>query len=392
MRVLFVTAVLPPHYFVMVPFAWALRAAGHEVCVATQPELVDTVARSGLPAVSVGAETHFAGRYRDRAESSAPRSGDPKVLFCDIADGMADDLVAFARDWRPDAVVWEPATLAGPLAAAACGAVSLRYLWGPDIVGRGIGRDNLPPQFAQLFERFGMRLDDMPDWWNIDATPDEAQVTGNSRRLPVRYVPYSGSGHVPDWVLEKPGRPRVCVTLGISMIEVAGAETFFLPRVLEALSCLDVELVAAVVPSQRPLLGEVPDGVRVAEDCALYKLLPSCDLVIHHGGAGSMLMAALNGVPQLTLTQMPDQNFYSAHLLHTGASIHLTNDRADADTLREAVTRLLGAPSYREAAAEVRRSMLDRPTPAECVPIVERLVADATAPTPASPLSLRGAS
>ncbi|WP_399930812.1 nucleotide disphospho-sugar-binding domain-containing protein [Streptomyces kanamyceticus] len=378
MRVLFVTAVLPSHYFVMAPFAWALRAAGHEVRVATQPELVETVARSGLPVISMGEDADFARRFRNRARARGPRSGDPKELFCDIADGMADDLVAFARAWRPDAVVWEPATLAGPLAAAACDAVSLRYLWGPDIVGRGIGRGNLPPRFAELFERFGMRLEDVPDWWNLDACPDDAQVTGNTQRLPVRYVPYSGAGHVPAWVLRSSGRPRVCVTLGITMTEVAGEETFFVPKVLEALSGLDVELVAAVVPSQRRLLGEVPDGVRIAEDCALYKLVPSCDLVVHHGGVGSMLTAALNGVPQLMITQMPDQGFFSTHLARTGAGVHLAGDQANPKTLRETVSRMLEDLSCREAAAGVRQSMLARPTPAECVPIVEGLVAEAT--------------
>jgi UDP:flavonoid glycosyltransferase YjiC (YdhE family) len=419
--VLFVTAVLPSHYFVMAPFAWALRAAGHEVCVAAQPELVETVARSGLPVVPVGGEADFAARYRDQtatrpadvatrpADVAAPyrdqaaarpadagirpadagaRPGDPKALFCTVADGMADDLVDFARAWRPDAVVWEPTTLAGPLAAAACGAVSLRYLWGPDIVGRGIGRHNLPPQFAELFARFGIDLDALPEWWNIDACPDGLQVDGTTRRVPVRYVPYSNSQHVPGWFLRRGGRPRVCVTLGITMTEVAGGRSFFAPRVLDALAALDVDLVTAVVPAQRPLLDRVPEGVRVVEDGALHMLLPSCDLVIHHGGVGSMLTAALYGLPQLTITQMPDQSFYSAHLSRTGASVHLTGDQADPETLRAVVRRLLHDPSYRRAADGIRRAMLSRPTPQQIVPTVERLVAAArdAAPTRTSPL------
>jgi UDP:flavonoid glycosyltransferase YjiC (YdhE family) len=372
--VLFVTAVLPSHYFIMAPFAWALRAAGHEVYVAAQPELVETVTRSGLPVVPVGGQAEFASRYRGKAERGRH---DPKVLFCDLADSMADEVVAFAREWQPDAVVWEPTTLAGPLAAQVCGAVSLRYLWGPDIVGRGIGRDNLPPEFTGLLKRFGIALEDLSEWWNLDACPEGAQVEGTANRIPVRYVPYSSAGHVPHWAVRTTGRPRVCVTLGITMLQVSSTNTFFAPQVLKELSALDVELVTAVVAAQRDLLGEVPEGVKVAEDSALYALMPSCDLVIHHGGVGSMLTAALHGVPQLTLTQMLDQGFFAKHLERTGASIHRTWADTDGEVLRATVTTMLEDPSYRQAAAQVRDSMLARPTPAECIPIVERLVADA---------------
>lgn len=381
MRVLFVTAVLPSHYFVMAPFAWALRAAGHEVCVATQPELVETVARSGLPVVSVGGEAAFAERYR-RQDDGRPRSADPKVLFCDVADGMADDLVSFAHRWQPDAVVWEPSTFVGPLTAQLCGAVSLRCLWGPDIIERGVGRDKLPAEFAELFARFGVDLSQVPPWWTVDVCPDDAQVVSDpEHRIRARFVPYSSAGRVPEWGVRRPeGRPRVCVTLGITMTEVSGRNAFFAPQVLRALSELDVELVTAVVPEQRELLGEVPDGVRVAEDCALYELVPHCDLVVHHGGVGSMLTAALNGVPQLTLTQMPDQTFFAAGLVRSGASVHLPFADADDETLRATVSRLLQDPSYRAAAAQVREHIRSRPTPSECVPLVERLVADAGRP------------
>ncbi|HZN74657.1 MAG TPA: glycosyl transferase family 28, partial [Micromonosporaceae bacterium] len=47
MRVLFTTFAWPSHYFPMVPLAWALQAAGHEVRMTSQPELLPTMRRSG---------------------------------------------------------------------------------------------------------------------------------------------------------------------------------------------------------------------------------------------------------------------------------------------------------------------------------------------------------
>src|ERR1700690_1554447 len=55
MRVLFLT---PPairsHLYIQAPLAWALRTAGHDVRVASQPDLIDDIMRTGLTAVSVG--------------------------------------------------------------------------------------------------------------------------------------------------------------------------------------------------------------------------------------------------------------------------------------------------------------------------------------------------
>ena len=43
MRVLVTTAAEKPHFLGLVPLAWALRSAGHEVVVASQPELAGAV-------------------------------------------------------------------------------------------------------------------------------------------------------------------------------------------------------------------------------------------------------------------------------------------------------------------------------------------------------------
>jgi UDP:flavonoid glycosyltransferase YjiC (YdhE family) len=56
MRVLFTTFAWPSHYYPMVPLAWALRLAGHEVRMTSQPELLPTMRASGLPVTPVGTD------------------------------------------------------------------------------------------------------------------------------------------------------------------------------------------------------------------------------------------------------------------------------------------------------------------------------------------------
>ncbi len=72
MRVLFTTFAWPSHYFPMVPLAWACRAAGHEVRMASQPELADLMRRSGLPYVTVGRDVDIVGRHRAEMAAAPP--------------------------------------------------------------------------------------------------------------------------------------------------------------------------------------------------------------------------------------------------------------------------------------------------------------------------------
>ena len=53
MRVLIVTFPWKTHLFHLVPLAWSLRTAGHEVRVATEPDLLGAVTGAGLTADSL---------------------------------------------------------------------------------------------------------------------------------------------------------------------------------------------------------------------------------------------------------------------------------------------------------------------------------------------------
>ena len=46
MRVLFAAHAERTHFYSMIPLAWALRTAGHEVYVASQPALTDDITHS----------------------------------------------------------------------------------------------------------------------------------------------------------------------------------------------------------------------------------------------------------------------------------------------------------------------------------------------------------
>ncbi|RCV47357.1 activator-dependent family glycosyltransferase, partial [Marinitenerispora sediminis] len=157
MRVLMTSFAQNAHFNGTVPLAWALRTAGHEVRVASQPALTTDITTAGLTAVPVGADHHLDTVMRHAGPAMFAPLRDPDFLenrpdrldldllrywdtvFTSMVysqangDTMVDDLVDFARHWRPDLVVWEPFTFAGAVAARVCGAAHARLLSFPDM-------------------------------------------------------------------------------------------------------------------------------------------------------------------------------------------------------------------------------------------------------------------
>ncbi|MEU9111238.1 nucleotide disphospho-sugar-binding domain-containing protein [Streptomyces sp. NPDC048483] len=381
MRLLFVTSALASHHFTMVPLAWSAMAAGHSVQVVTSPDLAPVAVRSGLPVRTAGPSVDFERLHRDMVGRVARGElrYDPKLLFCRVADAMADEVVALARIWRPDAVVWDPAAFAGPLAAAVTGALSVRCLWGVDILGRGATLvERLPAAFHELFGRFGQEVPEDPDWWTVDPCPPSIVPDSlRHRRLPVRYVPYSPNGKVPAGLFERGERARVCLTFGsgIAMREFVTGPGFGESPLLQGLRDLDAELRLAVSAADRAALGDVPDFVRVVSSCPLGALLPTCDAVVHHGGDGTLFTSALSGVPQLAIPYLPDLRFGSARFAQTGAVRTIEVDELSGPLARSHVRDLLRGQEYRASAARLREEMVAQPSPHEVVGQLAKLAA-----------------
>src|SRR5688500_2073889 len=108
MRVLFTTWAWPSHYFPLVPLAWALRSAGHEVLMTSQPDLLPPMRASGLPAVAVGRCVDAAAAHRKarrQATAEAPRTrpqpaGQPR--WSANGESVADRVAAGPLGADPD--------------------------------------------------------------------------------------------------------------------------------------------------------------------------------------------------------------------------------------------------------------------------------------------------
>jgi len=425
MRVLFTTFAAKTHMYAQVPLAWALHTAGHEVRLASQPDLAETITRTGLTAVPVGDPLNLEEQITEvnenveedgRGQSEADVGLDMSetrperltweytlnvftamtslVFQNECPEKMMDDLVRFAREWKPDLVIWDTMTFAAPVAARACGAASARLLYGLDLVGkmRSTFLDLLshrPPELRDdplrewltwTLERYGCDFEEevVTGQWTIDQIPPSMRFGVDLQYVPVRYVPYNGPATVPEWLREEPKRKRVCVTLGLSHRDERGGDKASIEDLLEAVADLDIEVVATLDAKQLDKLENVPENVRVVDFVPLNSLLPTCSAVIHHGGSGTLTTSMLHGVPQLVVPAMMwDSTNTARHLEECGAGLYVRDvDRLSGGELRSSLIRLLEEPSFAEGAARLRREMIGTPSPNEIVPVLEKLTAE----------------
>nr|AGS49618.1 UDP-glucose 4-epimerase [uncultured bacterium esnapd12] len=410
MRVLLTSFAHRTHFQGLVPLAWALRTAGHDVRVASQPALTDAIVGAGLTAVPVGsdhrlfdispeaaAEVHrystgldFFGRAAELRswqfllgmEQTTARWVHPVVNN----RSFVAELVDFAQQWRPDLVLWEPFTFAGALAARACGAAHARLLWGSDLSGWFRGqflarRAEQPPNarpdplgswLAELAAQFGLAFSEdlAVGQWSIDQLPASFRLETGLETVTVRHVPYNGTSVVPDWLKKGGGPRRVCVTGGFSGLGLSADPGQF-ARTVATLARFDGEVV---VTGSGLSDAAVPDNVRLVDFVPMNVLLASCAAVIHHGGAGTWATALHHGVPQISVAHEWDCMLRGQQTAMLGAGLFLRPDEVDAELLADALTQVVDDPAYAENAGKLRREAMADPPPRDVIPRLEELM------------------
>lgn len=387
----------------MVPIGWALTAAGHDVRVLCDPSQSGTVAGAGLTPVGVleGGDIAVANRMQYYWQAVRgqwpypwlplhPLSGtqldhlagfdfkDYRARIEPVAAARArrtfDAAVSYTRFWRPDLVLHDPTSLEGLLAAKVTGTPAAMGLWGPTGTEEAEYMRIVPTDFTGSFPRYGLgelSLDMVEHV--IDPCPPALAPATAAKRLPVGYVPYNGTGTLPGWLLEPRSRKRVCVAWSTALTNMSGPQSYLLPSILRSLAGLDIEVVITATAQDVTALGHVPDNVRVLERFPLRLLLPSCDAIVHHGGAGTTMTALWAGIPQLALTFAPEQTVNGQRVTATGAGLHMLGHLADESSILMAVRKLLTEP-YAQSARSLRLESTRQPTPAELVSTLEFMV------------------
>jgi UDP:flavonoid glycosyltransferase YjiC (YdhE family) len=377
MRVLFTTQPAASHWYQLVPLAQAMESAGHEVAFASTPGFCPTMEAERFQSFRAGADEteEEAQQIRDqvaRSKELPPQVPAMRYGFAGIrADRMLPDLLDIIRDWHPHVVVREHTEFAGCVAAERAGIPHATYqLAAParfffraveEPLNRLLASVGLPGgtpgEPAGTLYRYLMLYPRPASLWNPDVpVPDTMHA--------FRYTGFNQSGHeaLPEWVGELEERPTVYATLGTTW----NNRTDILSAILEGLREEPVNLILTVGRNRDPLeFGAQPAHVHIERYIPQDMLLPRCDLVVTHGGSGTMLDALSLGLPMVMVPISADQPVNAQLCADLGvARVVSPEGRTEqelAQEIRDATQAMLHDPAYRENAQRLQKEMEELP-------------------------------
>ncbi|HOZ59473.1 MAG TPA: glycosyltransferase [Nakamurella multipartita] len=381
MRILVAAIPAYGHLFPVLPLAAACAAAGHQVTVATGAPFLGRLPWPTVPGIAAGVELDAVVQETQRRHPDRHGPDLAVAMFADttaeLVSGALDEV--FARS-RPDLVIFEAMNVGAAVAAdrhdiPAVGfaiglapfVVDLIHTAVRDFQGHfWIDRGRPVPTGTGLL---GAAL--------IDPSPPSLAVTDGPAsavpRWPIRSVAYTdGSSRIPDWLVDNRSRPVIYLTLGT----VSFGAVEVIRRAIDQIEPLPVDLLVAVGPEGDPAaLGAVGARVHVERFVPQAQVLERIEVIVHHGGTGTVLGAAAAGVPQLILPQGADQFLNADLVTRAGIGRALRADEQLGGAITDAVRVLLDAGPPRQRAAQLRAEIAGMPAPEAIVSQLEKLVA-----------------
>ncbi|WP_328710931.1 glycosyltransferase [Microbispora hainanensis] len=350
----------------MVPVLWALRSAGHDVRVAAPPFFASTVLQAGLPVVACSSQVTEESSLRPTAMEKTPvsPSNGADVLgihrrFTRIAHAMGDDVEELTRWWAPDVVISDSMDVAGRRVASAHGLPHVEHRWGLAIPDepRRLSAEDVFGEESREWPGMGEK----PSALVLDPCPPTLQRPDARPEFPVRYVPFNGPALLSRRpAASAPGRPRVVITLGtiVSADPDAGA---LLRSAVDAAERLGAEVVVA--SDRRTVPEDLTRRVPVARWLPIGLVAGECDLVIHHGGSGTMMSALACGRPQVLSPAFLDQCDNAERIEAVGAGRVVERSYATCAGFEQAMREVLTDPAFRLSAESLQAEIFQAPPP-----------------------------
>jgi UDP:flavonoid glycosyltransferase YjiC (YdhE family) len=377
-RVLFSCIPSEGHFSPLLPLARALAARGHEVAFAVAESWRFRPAEEGFDSFAAGpdaGDVHARFEPERREIFTLPPEQRRPLQFSGLFGRMhapekLGELLLVARGWGAEAIVFDSADLAAPIAAAVLDVPTVNHSFGAMIPFKALER--AAAVVEPLWRQHALEPDAHAGAFGglfVDIAPESFAWERPLGRV-VRMRPAPGAaGTAPAW-LDELGEPLVYVTLGTVWNR---AEVFRL--LLDGLEGDFSALLTTGRDVDPASLGPPPPRVRVERFVPQAHVLPRCAAVVSHGGSGTTLAALAHGLPLVLVPQAADQFDNAARAEAAGAATVLRPEELTAEALRAGVERVLGEPAFEAAARRIAAEIERMGTPDEVAAAVEEHVA-----------------
>lgn len=365
------------------PLARALDEAGHDVAFATTPDGCAGIAANGVRCWPVGSD-ESAQEVAERGKRLAALAPEDRaaIFWGEVfpetrARRALPDMLELIQTWRPAIVVRGYLEFAGCVAAEREGlphAAVQVAAWRPQLhpllvapVDRLRDSVGLPPDPGLTMLYRYLFLVTSPPSYRDPASP--LPSTAQSLR-PVTFD-RSGDEDLPAWVEQlPPGRPTVYATMGT----VNNKDVGKLEAILAGLRDEPINLIMTTSRDRDPAaFGPQPPNVHIERYIPQSLLFPYCDLVVTHGGTGTVMAALSHGLPMVIIPVAADQPDNARRCTQLGVARAIAPEERTAEGISRAARAVLTEPRYREQAMRMRDEIRAMPDPDHAVSWLEQL-------------------
>jgi UDP:flavonoid glycosyltransferase YjiC (YdhE family) len=373
----------------LIPLARACQATGHELAFASDENMRQRVERLGFDFFPAGGDWRALLFERHPELTFTPTVDQMPITNAAGFAGTRIEvtlpaLLDVCKAWRPDLLLRDHLSFAGCLAAeelgiphvAVNGYASGHLVSQQDPVREPLNRwreaRGLPPDpELRMLYRFLELIPFPPSLRHPDAP-----LLRTSRRIQPLVFSDSREEPLPEWIDDLPPGPVVHATLG-----TVADRPDLLRTIIEGLADEPLTLIVATGPRRDPItLGALPRNVRAAPYISHQQLLPRCDAIITHAGAGTLIASIILGLPLVLIPMFGDQPANAEMAEAAGVALVLQPSTITPAAVREATYAVLNEPR-RQQFSKLQQEIAALPPVERAVGWLERIARE-RAPLP----------
>ena len=371
MRILVTTNKAISHFTPMLPFATGLKTRGHDVRVAALPELGEEIAKHGFEQIVLtGPTDRERALFNERAKKVSPANAGKfftsEFFMGLLARTMLPGLLDALQLWRPDLILRETTEFSGLIAAQKLGIRHARF----EIVN-GESEESMATNytremdalrsFASLEPVGAGYLKNEPSFSAHPVVLDDTPRINSQPPFRFRtFAPAEPSGtDMPEW-LPPNGKPLVYMTFGTITADVERVRHVYSGSI-DAVADLPVTVLLTTGREAPPdLIANVPSNVIVRQFVPQAEVFKHAELMVCHGGSGTVLGGLATGMPMILMPLFADQPDNARCLRSAGLCMCVPDN--DPIALRKAIASTLGNAEMKRRAEQAAADFADLPT------------------------------